>query len=340
MPETVLLTGISGFIAKHVALQALNRGHVVRGSLRSASREAEVRDALRPHLEGPAALDRLSFVTADLGDDAGWDAAMTGVTAVVHTASPFPMAPPKDEMALIGPARDGTLRVLRAAHRAGINRVVLTSSVAAVMYSHNQGIRNESDWSDVTDPVMMAYAKSKTLAEQAAWEFARGNGMELTTINPVLVVGAPLDRHFGTSLDVIVRVLKGRDPMLPDLHFSVVDVGDVARMHVIALEDPQTAGKRFLAAADGPGLSMVEMGRLFKQRYPTRRIATMQAPKLMLRLLALVDPAVKSLLPELGRRRLVTNLRARGEMGMRFVSTEDSLAATADWLVKAGLVWK
>lgn len=340
MQATILLTGISGFIAKHVALSALNRGHVVRGTLRSVSREAEVRDALRPHLADPTALDRLGFVVADLGDDAGWDAAMTGVTAVIHTASPFPMVQPKDEMALIGPAREGTLRVLRAAHDARVSRVVLTSSTVAILNNAKVGMRDESDWSDVSDPNITAYGKSKTLAERAAWEFAQANGLALTTINPGLVVGPPLDRHFGTSLDVVLRILKGKDPMLPDVSFPIVDVRDVAEMHLRALDDPRTAGKRYLSVADGPAMSMVEIGRFFKSRYPTRRIATRQAPKFLLELLSWFDPSLKTILPEIGRRRELSNQRAQMEMGMQFVSTKDALAASADWLVKEGLVWK
>lgn len=340
MPETILLTGISGFIAKHVALKALNRGHVVRGSLRSVAREAEVRDALRPHLTDPAAMERLSFVVADLGSDAGWDAAMAGVTAVIHTASPFPMVQPKDEMDLIGPAREGTLLVLRAAMKAGVRRVVLTSSGVAILNSPKSGIRDENDWSDVSDPGMTAYAKSKTLAERAAWDFASANGMALTTINPGLVAGAPLDRHFGTSLDVVLRILKGKDPMLPDVSFPVVDVRDVAEMHLRALEDPQTAGKRYLSVADGPVMSMVEIGRFLKSLYPTRRIATRQAPKFVLHLLALFDPSLNTILPEIGRRRELSNQRAQTEMAMRFVSAKDALAGSADWLAQAGLVWK
>jgi dihydroflavonol-4-reductase len=339
MPETILLTGISGFIAKHVALLALNRGHAVRGTLRTMARADEVRDALRPHLTDPKAMDRLAFVIANLGDGAGWDQAVAGVTAVIHTASPFPMVQPKDEMALIAPAREGTLRVLRAAHKAGIGRVVLTSSVVAVVNGTSPGVQDESVWADPTAPHATAYGKSKTLAERAAWEFAGANGMSLTTINPGLVVGAPLDRHFGTSLDLVLRILKGRDPMLPDISFPVVDVRDVAEMHLRALERADTVGKRYLAVADGPVMSMVEIGRFFKSRYPTRRIATRQAPKFLLQMLSLVDPSLKTILPQIGQRHELSNQRARTEMGMRFVSSKDALAASSEWLAKEGLVW-
>jgi dihydroflavonol-4-reductase len=339
MPQIILLTGISGFIAKHVALTALNRGYAVRGTLRSPARGDEVRAAVRPHLQDPAALDRLTFVTADLGDDAGWDAAMVGVDAVIHTASPFPLTQPKDEMALIGPAREGTLRVLRAAHKAGIARVVLTSSVAAIMGNDNPGIRDENDWSDVTSPRMTTYAKSKTLAETAAWDFAAANGMSLTTINPGLVVGPALDLNFGSSLNVILRVLKGKDPLLPDVSFPMVDVRDVAEMHLRALEKPQTAGKRFVAVTDGPVMSMVEIGRFFKSRYPTRRIATRRAPKLLLQVLALFDASLRMILPEIGKRHELANERAKSDMGMTFISSTDALLASSEFLVEKRQVW-
>lgn len=339
MTDTILLTGISGFIAKYVALLALQRGYAVKGTLRSMSRADEVRAALRLHLADPAVLTRLTFVTADLGNDAGWDAAMEGVSAVLHTASPFPMTQPKDENALIGPAREGTLRVLRAAHKAGVSRVVLTSSVVAVLNDHNPGVQDENDWADVAVPGTTAYAKSKTLAEKAAWEFASENGMALTTINPGLVVGPPLDRHFGTSLAVIQRILKGKDPMLPDVSFPVVDVRDVAEMHIRALERPGTAGKRYLSVADGPVMSMVEMGQFFKARYPTRRIPTRKAPKPLLQVIALFDPSLRTILPEIGKRQALSNLRAQQEMDMTFIPAADALAATSDWLASQGLVW-
>jgi dihydroflavonol-4-reductase len=339
MTRTILLTGISGFIAKHVALLALQRGMAVRGTLRSASRADEVRAALRPHLPDPAALDRLGFVTADLGKDTGWDAAMEGVTDVIHTASPFPMVQPKDEMDLIGPAREGTLRVLGAAHSAGIRRVVLTSSGVAIMNAEKGGGQDENDWADVTAPTMTPYAKSKTLAERAAWEFAAANGMDLTTINPGLVVGPPLDHHFGTSLEVIQRILKGKDPMLPDVSFPVVDVRDVAEMHLRALERPGTAGKRYISVADGPSMSMVEIGQFYKARYPTRRIATRKAPKVLLQVLALFDASLNTILPEVGKRHTLSNLKAQQEMGLVFMTTTDTLGATSDWLAREGLAW-
>ena len=332
----ILLTGASGFIAKHVALKLLAAGHSLRGTVRRLDRAEGVRRALAPHLP-PEALARLSFVQADLELEAGWAQAMAGVGVLVHTASPFPLAQPKDEMELIRPARDGTLRVLRAAQAAGVRRVVLTSSVAAILSDDRERISDEGDWCNTDLPTTTAYAKSKTLAERAAWEFCDAQCLALTTINPGFVLGAPLDGEYGSSIALVRRILKGRDPMLPLMGFPVVDVQDVAEMHLRAVEAPETAGKRFIAA--NGSLSMLQMGRLLKAAYPTRRIPTRQAPALLLRLMALADLAVRGILPKLGRVEQVSNQRAVEEMEMVFTAPGAALLGSAEWLVSQGQVW-
>lgn len=337
MTETILLTGISGFIAKHIALAALRRGHSLRGTLRDMDRADEVRAALRPHLEDPAALDRLSFVVADLERDAGWAEAMAGVTALIHSASPFPLAQPKDPDSLLRPAIEGTRRVLGAAAAAGVTRVVLTSSTVAVLNEGKTTMQDEDDWCDTSLPGTTAYARSKTLAEKAAWEIAKETGLALTVINPGFVAGPPLDGHYGSSLGLILRILKGKDPMLPAFGFPVVDVRDVAEMHLRALERPETAGRRYLAVAGS--MTLADMGKLFKATWPTRRIPVREAPNALMRLIALVDPSVKAILPKLGRLEHVSNLRAQQEMGMVFIPVAEALKSSADWLVKNGKVW-
>ena len=336
MTETILLTGISGFIAKHVAVKLLNAGYAVRGTVRRLDRAEEVQSAVAPHLTAGAG--GLSFVQADLESDAGWAEAMAGVAAVVHTASPFPLAQPRDEQMLIRPAMEGTLRVLKAAQSAGVRRVVLTSSSVAVLNDGKPGVlQDESDWCDVSLPGTTAYAKSKTLAERAAWEFARGTGMALTTINPGLVLGPPLDIHYGSSLRVVERLLKGRDPMVPDFGPPVVDVRDVAEMHLRALQRPETAGKRFIAVS-GP-MQFPEMARALKAAYPVRRIATRIAPSFVLRLLATFDPAIRAILPKLGHVERLANQRAVQEMEMAFIAPKAALLASAEWLVTHGRAW-
>ena len=334
MQHTVLLTGISGFIAKRIALDLLEAGHSVRGSVRSLSRAEEVRAAVGAHLSDRAALDRLSFVALDLTRDAGWAEAMAGVTALIHTASPFPMAPPRDENELIRPAVDGTLRALRAAQAAGVTRVVMTSSVVAIEANGKVGRTplTEDDWSDVTHPRATPYYRSKTLAERAAWDFVAAHPeMRLTTINPSLVLGAPLDARFGTSLGLIARILAGKDPMQPDIGFGIVDVADVSAMHVRALERPESAGRRYIAS--GPSATMPEIARHLARRYPDRRIATRVAPVALLRVLGLFDRSVKTALAAIGAPPVFDNARARAELGIDFTPWETAVDRAAEAVV-------
>ena len=336
MPETVLLTGVSGFIAKHVALKLLNAGYDVRGTVRRLDRGDEVRAALASHLGEKAG--RLTFAQADLEADAGWSEAMAGVAAVVHTASPFPIAQPKDPQDLIRPAVDGTRRVLEAAATAGVRRIVLTSSVAAVLdLTKGDHLHDEADWCDPSKATATPYDQSKTLAERTGWDIAKARGLDLTTINPSLVLGPPLDEHYGSSLGLVERFLKGKDPMVPPVGFGIVDVRDVAEMHLRALQRSETAGKRYIASAGS--MAFVDLTRALKAAWPTRRIPTREAPKPLIRLLGLFDPSVRAILPRLGKIDKISNARAVREMGIQFVSPKDALMASAEWLVRHGKVW-
>jgi len=338
MTATIVLTGITGYIAKAVAAKLLNAGHAVRGTLRDPARAEEIRTALRPHLADPAALDHLSFVPLDLTRDDGWDAAMAGAGALIHTASPFPAAEPRDENEVIRPAVEGTRRALTAARKAGLRRVVLTSSIAAAMHCDLPPGRtriDESDWTDPAHPTASAYTRSKLMAERAAWDFvADGAGPELVVLNPGFVVGAPLDGHFGTSLGVIERVLRGKDPLLPRLSLPVVDLRDVAEAHLRALTLPEAAGQRFLLA--DATLWMAEMGKALKAEFPARRIATRQAPDLLIRAIGLVDPSVRMILPTLGFHRQIDSGRARTVLGIDFTPAAEAIRTAGRWLAANG----
>jgi dihydroflavonol-4-reductase len=338
----VLLTGSSGYIGKHITLRLLNDGFEVKASVRSSAKADEVRAAMVAHL--PAGFDlgaKLSFVELDLESDAGWDAAIAGVDVLVHSASPFPISSPKDENELIRPAVEGTLRALRAAHKAGVKRVILTSSVAAI-YGNDKPASGEFDetfWTDVNHPVgQVPYTKSKTLAEKAAWDYMATEApeLQLTTINPVLVAGAPLDKHFGSSVSVVERVLIGKDPLLPDLSFSIVDVKDVAAMHVKAITTDAAIGERFIASAGSR--TFIQIAKAIKAAFPKRKISTIQAPSFVIRFLSLFDSEIKAVLPTLGKHIGINSSKAQKVLGINFISVESSLVETAHYLVDNGFV--
>lgn len=340
---TVLLTGASGFIGKHIALQLLNQGFTVRASVRNSAKADEVRLAVTEHLLDPSDLDsRLTFVELDLEQDAGWNEALRGVDVLMHTASPFPIASPKNEDDLIRPAVDGTLRALNAAKNAGVNRVILTSSNAAVYgceLPEGKSAFDETMWTDTGHPIgRVAYTKSKTLAEKAAWNFVSTQApeMALTTINPVLVLGAPLDKNFGSSISVIERIMKGKDPMLPDLNFGIVDVRDVAMMHVSAISNEATKGERILAVAGT--ISFVGIAKYLKSLYPNCKAKSLKAPTAIVRILALFDGQIKAVLPMLGKPMITSGEKAQSIFNMEFIPVEVTLRESADFLVRNGFI--
>ena len=338
--QNVLLTGASGYIAKHIAVQLLNAGYAVRASLRNLNRADELRAAVLPHLTGPLE-GRLSFVALDLEQDAGWAAALAGVDVLMHTASPFPLAQPKDAQDLIRPAVQGALRALRAAKAAGVMRVILTSSSAAIAggpLPPGKTAFDEGDWTNPTAPGTSAYTQSKTLAERAAWDFVRDEApqMHLTTINPVFVIGPPLDAQFGTSVSVIERLLNARDPMLPNFGFAMVDVRDVALAHMRALTTPGTAGKRYIVADQF--LWFTDIAQILKTNFPTRKIVTRRAPDLIVRILGLFDKAIASIVPILGKREEVSGGRAQAELGITYRDARTSVVETAQFLIDHKLV--
>jgi dihydroflavonol-4-reductase len=335
---TAVVTGASGFIAKHVIAALLQAGWTVRGTLRDAAGAAGVRAAMPPSVADSLVPDRLTFAQADLSRDDGWDAAVAGADVLIHMASPFPLVQPKNPDALIRPAVDGTVRALGAAARGGIRRVVMTSSSAAVTGRARRtdgAAFDEADWTDPTGPLATPYAASKTLAERAAWEFAARNDLELTVINPSLVLGPALDRQIGTSLKVVQRLLQHRDPMVPDMSFSIVDVREVALMHLRAAERPETAGRRLIGAAGE--MSFRDMALALAAAHPGRRFATRVAPKPLLRLLALFDPSIRTILPSVGRREPLSAEAARTALGIDFRPARVALLDAAAFLLANGL---
>ena len=339
--SVVLVTGGSGFIASYCILQLLAAGHQVRTTVRNLRREDDVRALLKQG--GAEAGDRLSFFAAELQQDAGWRQAVDGCTYVLHVASPISQDVPKNADEMIRPARDGTLRVLRAAREASVKRVVLTSSFTAIGYGHppQKAPFDETTWTDLRGGDVLPYAKSKTLAERAAWDFVakEGGGLELSVVNPVLVLGPVLGRDFSPSIALVQRLLAGAIPGCPRLYFGIVDVRDVADLHVRALTHPAAKGERFLAVA-GDFMSVREIAAVLKARLgpAAGRVPTRQLPDWLVRVVALAHPQARQILPELGKVKNGSGEKARRLLGWAPRSREDAIVATAESLLRLGLL--
>lgn len=337
---TVLVTGASGFIALHCVLQLLQQGYRVRGTVRSRSREAEVREAMQGNVEVG---DRLDIVEADLTKDDGWADAVRGCTYVLHVASPFPNYVPKHEDEVIKPAKEGTLRVLEAAAAAGVQRVVLTSSLAAVSAGHpadNARVFSEDDWSiiDACPP----YPKSKTIAERAAWDFVDAlpadSPMELSVINPGGVLGPVLNKHYSTSGEIVRKLMARELPGTAKIGFVWVDVRDVASAHIAAMTTPDAAGKRFCCALEHSWIS--EVARILDQHFGPKgwKIPRRNLPSFVVRIVAIFDPSVRIVVGDLGRIRKVSNQQIRDVLNWQPHSLEEMVISMGESMVEQGIV--
>jgi dihydroflavonol-4-reductase len=324
---TVLVTGGTGFLGGWCVASLLERGHDVRTTVRDVAREQALRDAVGA--AGVAPDGRLAVVAADLNADAGWGEAVEGCRYVLHVASPFPPVQPKDPDELIVPARDGALRVLRAALDAGVERVVMTSSIAAVRSgrtSSESAPYTEGDWTDGDDASRTPYVRSKTLAEQAAWQHVRAAGAEdrLAAINPGAIIGPALNDDHSYSLQAIQRLLDGM-PAAPKLGFSFVDVRDVADLHIRALTNDAAAGERFIATDEF--LWMGQVAAILRGRLgdAASKVPTRVAPNLLIRAMALFDGGVRSVVSDLGKRSWFSSEKARTQLGWTPRPVEDSI---------------
>jgi dihydroflavonol-4-reductase len=338
----VLVTGGSGFVGVHTILQLLAAGHEVRTTVRHPERN---KDVLAMLCEGGApSSDRLSFFTADLTQDAGWGEATAGCDYVLHVASPLSSSVPRDENELIIPARDGTLRVLRASREAGVKRVVITSSTAAVAYGHKPQSQpfDESNWTNLDGGAeVQPYVKSKTLAERAAWDFIakEGGGLELSVVNPVGIFGPVLGPDFSGSIGIFKALLDGAMPAVPKIYFGLVDVRDVADLHLRAMTSPAAKGERFIAVA-GETLSILDIAKVLRRTMGTSaaRVPRWEAPDWLVRLAATRVPLLRDALAQLGKVRRCSGAKARNMLGWTPRGNEEIITSTAESLIKLGLV--
>lgn len=335
--DKVLVTGISGFLGGHVALALLRAGYIVRGSVRDLARADKVRRTLAA---AGADISRLEFVALDLSKDEGWADAMADVRFLQHTASPFLLSMPDNPDDLIRPAVDGTERALNAALAAGVERIVLTSSMAAIAYGHDkraEPVFTAGDWTRLDGRPINAYIQSKTLAERRAWEImeAAGRRSDLVTINPSAIFGPLLDDDPGTSPILVKRMLDGTVPAAPRIPVSIVDVRDVAQAHLLAMTAVEAGGLRFPMAEDV--LYFIDIARHLRRHFPAHRIPRLEMPDWAIRLYGLFDRDVRGNLGELGYPKRLDSSAVTKLLGRALIPAEDALLTTANSLVQHGL---
>ncbi|AYB35075.1 SDR family oxidoreductase [Chryseolinea soli] len=339
--KVVLVTGGSGFVGAHCIVQLLQQGYKVRTTLRSMNKKNEVLDMLR--VGGIALTDNLEFIETDLMKDLNWDKAMENCDYVLHVASPIFLRAPKHEDEMIRPAMEGTLRVLKAARDAGVKRVVMTSNFGAVGYSHTDTTKiiTEECWTDPNEKGLSAYNKSKVMAERAAWDFIKkeGGALELSVVNPMGIFGPSLSPVLSSGFELLKKVLDGSLKRIPNITLGIVDVRDVADLHLRAMIHPEANGQRFLALAGGI-LSLPEIALLLKKKRPAiaKYASTRRLPDGLVKVAAWFNPVAKSIVPMLSRYRNASNEKARQVLGWQPRSNEEAIIASAESLVRFGAI--
>ncbi|MBJ3784146.1 NAD-dependent epimerase/dehydratase family protein [Devosia sediminis] len=337
--DRILVTGASGFVAKHVIGELLRAGYGVRGTVRGQGKVPGVWAAvaaLAPGFEG-----QLELVEADLLDDRGWAEAMDGISAVMHVAATIVAVEPKDPDLVVRPAVDGTERVLRFARAAGIERVVMTSSIATVGYGlgHERGVRRYSE-TDFTNLEGMrrswAYCIGKTRAERAAWDFAKANGMALTTIHPGAILGPATDPETSISLGLVTGLLDGSTPAMARIGFAISDVRDVAAMHVAALRTPESAGQRYLCT--GPYMTFGQVADVLRAAYPDHAVTTKVVPDWIIRIISMLGGPTRQIINDVGNEKHFDGSKGEALLGRPYRSNREAILSAAESGIRFGLV--
>lgn len=337
--DRILVTGASGFVAKHVIGELLRAGFRVRGSVRNRRKLTSIQAAM--DVLAPGAEDRLEIVEADLLDDAGWAYAMEDVQAVMHVATVIVAEEPKDPSTVIRPAVEGTERVLRFARAEGVRRIIMTSSIATVGYGHGHEIGSrtytEADFTDLTKMRRpWAYCIGKTRAEQAAWAFANGQGMQLTTIHPGAILGPASDPETSISLSLVGGLLDGSTPAMPRIGFAISDVRDVAAMHLAALQNPDSIGQRYLCT--GPYQSFEDVAATLRKAYPDYPITLKTVPDWLMRILATLGGPVRQIINDIGNEKHFDGSKGERLLGRPYHTPEEAILSAAESLIRFNLI--
>lgn len=338
--KEVLLTGVSGFLGSHTAIELLNRGYKVTGTLRDLKRADSLRSIISKHTDN---IDNLSFFQAVLLDKEVWKEASKNKDYVIHAASPFPRELPKDENDLIIPAKEGTLNVLNAAKANNVKRVILVSSISTVVYGKTKAemdqVFTEENWTDITNKAdTKPYIRSKTIAEKAAWDFMEreGAGMEMVSILPGAMLGPVLEEDFGTSANIVIKILDGKMPAMPKIAFEIVDVRSVAQLLVDVIEKKHAAGNRFMASSGH--MTMKQLANVLKLNYPDKKIKNFEMPNFLSRFIALFEPSLKPILLDLGITRKIDASKAKRVLGWKPISKEDAILDCAKSVLNIGII--